>query len=588
MQIDISENRTTFMTMNESIPHREYCPLPPLEPDIEIARRVKLREVSDIGIAAGLRVGELEFYGSSKAKVNESAFERLSGNPDGALILVTAMTATRAGEGKTVTAIGLAQALGGLGVNSVLAVREPSLGPTFGIKGGAAGGGYAQVLPMEDINMHFTGDLHAITTAHNLLAAVVDNHVYQGNELGIDPEKIIWRRAMDLCDRQLRNCDVGLGSRFDGFDHRSGFDITAASEVMAILSLASDREDLRLRLERIVVAFTADDQPVYAGQLNVVGALLVLLKDALQPNLVQTAEHTPALVHCGPFGNIAHGCNSVRATRLALKMADYVVTEAGFAADLGAEKFLNIKCRAAALTPAVAVCVVTCRALKMHGGVSYEALGAPNVEAARKGLENVRVHVENLMKFGLPVVVAVNRFTTDDPAELDAVFEYCTAKGWKAALSEVASLGGPGGRELAEAVLAIIEENRGSPSSFHCLYDADAPLKDKIETIAREIYRADGVDYDPEAETAIVKLERLGFGGLPICMAKTQLSISDDPKKLGGPTGWRLSVRDLDIRNGAGYIVVLTGKMLLMPGMPKNSAVERIGIDADGNIFGLS
>ncbi len=567
---------------------RSYSKLSPLDSDIEIARWAKLEPVDTIAMRLGLKANEVEPYGSHKAKINARAYRRLEKHPEGKLILVTAMTPTPAGEGKTVTSIGLSQAIEKLKHRQMLALREPSLGPTFGLKGGAAGGGHAQVLPMEDINMHFTGDMHAVTTAHNLLAAVVDNHVFHGNALKIDPEKIVWRRVVDLCDRQLRQCDIGLGSKFDGFPHRTGFDITASSEIMDTLSLATDLKDLKSRLERIVVAYNKADEPIYAGQLNVVGAMMVLLKDAINPNLVQTTENTPALIHCGPFGNIAHGCNSVRATHLALKLADYVVTEAGFAADLGAEKFINIKCRLSGLKPAIAVLVATCRALKMHGGIPKEQIEEENRSALDAGLANLRIHIENLKKFHLPVVVAVNRFPSDTPAELDAVFDFCDAMKTPAALSEVTALGGDGVLELAEKVLSLIDNDDNADSPLHTLYDVNLPIKEKIETIAREIYRADGVDYHPLAEENIKRLERQGLNNLPVCMAKTQFSISDDPKKLGAPTDWRLTVRDIKISNAAGYLVAITGKMLLMPGMPKHAAIEKIGIDDDGNIYGLS
>ncbi|HOR27533.1 MAG TPA: formate--tetrahydrofolate ligase [Candidatus Sumerlaeota bacterium] len=574
--------------MSVSSPSRSYRQLPAVPPDIEVARAARLKPITEVAATIGIPEDELELYGRYKGKVSERTFRRVANHPDGKLVLVTAMTATPAGEGKTVTCIGLAQALGKRGVKHMLVLREPSLGPTFGIKGGAAGGGHAQVLPMEDINMHFTGDLHAITSAHNLLAAVMDNHIYQGNELNIDPEKVIWRRVMDLCDRQLRHCEVGLGTKFDGFPHKSGFDITASSEVMAIMALASDLNDLRARLERIVVAYTHDDQPVYAGQLGVVGSMVVLLKDALQPNLVQTSENTPALIHCGPFANIAHGCNSLRATQLGLKLADVVVTEAGFAADLGAEKFLDIKCRLGGLKPDATVLVVTCRALKMHGGVPKEDINKENVAALREGLANVRVHLENLKKFNLPIVVAINRFPSDTPAEMDAVHAFCEEMGATAALSEVAALGGEGGLELADAVLNVLREKPAGIGEFKFLYDENLPIKQKIETIATEIYRADGVDYEPAAEASIARLEKLGFGQKPVCMAKTQLSISDDPKKMGAPTGWRLTVRDIKVSNGAGFLVAITGKLMLMPGMPKKPATENIGIDENGNVYGLS
>jgi formate--tetrahydrofolate ligase len=565
-----------------------YEPLLPLAPDIEIARQATLRPIVEVAKELGIRPDELELYGPWKAKVTDAVFERIQGRPDGRLILVTAMTATPAGEGKTVTAIGLAQAFGRKNLRHVLALRQPSLGPTFGIKGGAAGGGWSQVLPMEDINMHFTGDIHAVTSAHNLLAAIVDNHVFHGNALGIDPQRIAWRRAIDLCDRQLRHCDIGLGAQADGFAHRTGFDITAASEIMAILALAADRRDLETRLNRIVVAYTKDDRPVLAGELNVTGAMSVLLRDAMKPNLVQTIEGTPALIHCGPFGNIAHGCNSIRATRLALKLGDYVITEAGFAADLGAEKFMDIKCRAAGLHPSVAVLVVTARALKMHGGVPRDAVDQENIAALVKGLANVRVHLENLRKFRVPAVVAVNRFAHDTAAELDAIFDHCRALGVPAALSEVAARGGEGGLALAGTVLDALKRGTAATGGPRPLYETDWPLKRKIEIIAREIYRADDVDYTPEAEAAIARLERDAMANVPICMAKTQLSISDDPKRLGAPRGWRLTVRDVQPRGGAGYIVVITGKILLMPGMPARNAAERIGMDDAGNVFGLS
>jgi formate--tetrahydrofolate ligase len=567
---------------------RRYALLPQLPPDIDIARAVQLHPITDVAAQVEIKPDDLELYGKYKAKVSDSVWERVKGRPDGKLILVTAMTATPAGEGKTVTSIGLAQAMGRKGLKHMLVLREPSLGPTFGIKGGAAGGGHAQVLPMEDINMHFTGDMHAITSANNLLAAVVDNHVYQGNALDIDPAKITWRRVMDLCDRQLRFIEAGLGGAADGFVHRSGFDITAASEIMAIMALATDLHDLQERLGRIVVGYTPQDLPVYARQLNIVGALAVLLKDALKPNLVQTAEHTPALVHCGPFANIAHGCNSLRATRLGLKLADYVITEAGFAADLGAEKFIDIKCRLGGLKPAAAVLVVTCRALKMHGGVTKDAINQENLPALITGLANVRTHCENLRKFQLPVVVAINRFPSDTPAELDAVFDFCAQLGVPAALSEVAARGGAGGEALVETLLATLREHPTTEATLHPLYATELSIRAKIEKIATEIYRADGVDYTPEAEAQIDRLTRLGFDKTPVCMAKTQLSISDNPKLLAAPSGWRLTVREIRLSNGAGFIVVITGKLLLMPGMPARPATEHMGIDDEGNIFGLS
>lgn len=575
-----------MMKSNQS--KRAYRDFPALPPDIEIARSIGSLPIREVGLRAGFQEEEMELYGTDKAKIGHLAFERLESEADGRLILVTAMTPTPAGEGKTVTSVGLAQALGKKGLHHMLCLREPSLGPVFGIKGGAAGGGYAQIVPMEEINMHFTGDLHAITTAHNLLAAVLDNHIHFGNELQLDMESISWRRAMDLCDRQMRNCEIGLGSRFDGFSHRTGFDITAASEIMAILALARDSADLRKRLERIIVGFDESERPVYARQLEVVGAMMVLLKDALQPNLVQTLEQTPALVHCGPFGNIAHGCNSVRATRLALKLADYVITEAGFAADLGAEKFFNIKCRSGDLKPDVAVLVVSCRAAKRHGGVSLDHLAEENPAAVGRGLANAAVHLENLSNFGIPTVVAVNRFPQDRGSELDMAFQFFRQLGVDAALSEVAAFGGEGGLELAEKVVAAIEKPGQGVSGFRFLYDEGLSIREKIEIIAKRIYRASGIEYEECANERIAHLEKLGLDHLPLCMAKTQNSLSDDPKKMGVPSDWRLKVKDLRISNGAGYLVVTTGKMTLMPGMPRESVVKKIGIDDQGKVFGLS
>jgi len=563
---------------------RHFRTLPKVPSSIEISQSAELRPIAEIAEKAGIQPEELEPYGYHKAKVSLDLLDRLADRADGKLILVTAMTATRAGEGKTVTSIGLAEAFGRLGINHMLCLREPSLGPTFGIKGGAAGGGYAQVLPMEDINMHFTGDLHAITSAHNLLAAVVDNHIFHGNELGIRQDSVVWRRVIDLCDRQLRNCEIGLGSKFDGFPHPSGFDITAASEIMAILALSNDRKDLRERLERIIVAWDQWGKPVFARDLKCVGAMCVLLKDALKPNLVQTYENTPALIHCGPFGNIAHGCNSIIATKMGLKLADYVITEAGFAADLGAEKFLNIKCRQGGLNPAAAVLVVSCRALKMHGGVPLEDLEKENVDAVVRGCENLRVHIENLWKFGIPQVVAVNRFPADTPHEMEAVLEYCHSMGVLAEVSEVAARGGEGGTELARSVVNLIKTKT---TRYKPLYDVNSSVKDKIETLAREIYRAGEVEYKEKADQAITRLEKNHLNNLTLCMAKTQLSISDDPKKLGAPEGYRLTVNNVKISNGAGFIVVVTGKVLLMPGMPKIPSVEVIDMEDSGTIRGL-
>ncbi|MEC8156982.1 MAG: formate--tetrahydrofolate ligase, partial [SAR324 cluster bacterium] len=537
--------------------------------DIEISQKAEMKPIQDIASKLNLNEEDLEVYGKYKAKLEDQSWERIKDRPDGKLILVTAVTPTPAGEGKTCTSIGLAQAFGKLGVEHALALREPSMGPTFGIKGGAAGGGYSQVLPMEDINMHFTGDLHAIAAAHNLLAAVVDNSMHFDNPLDLDPDRVTWRRTLDVCDRQLRNCEAGLGSKFDGFPHSTGFDIVAASEVMTIMALAKDMEDLRERLGRIVVGYNRSGKPVFARELNCIGSLCVILKDALKPNLVQTTEHTPVMIHCGPFGNIAHGCNSVRATKMALKLAPYVVTEAGFAADLGAEKFIHIKCRQAGLNPNAAVLVATIRALKFHGGVEKENLGVENVEALREGCQNLKTHAENVRKYGLPVVVAINRFPTDTDEELETVRLFCESIGVDCELSEVVARGGDGGIELAKTVKRLVDETPGAPSY---LYNLEDNLKTKIEAVAREIYRADGVDYTEEAEASIARLEENQLDQWPVCMAKTQSSLSDDPKKKNAPRGWRLQVRDVKVSNGAGFIVALTGKMMLMPGMPKEAA----------------
>jgi formate--tetrahydrofolate ligase len=563
----------------------QYSELPRIPSDIEISQNAAMKPIAEIAQQLGIKDDDLEQYGKYKAKIENDVWESVKDRPDGKLILVTAVTPTPAGEGKTCTSIGLAQAFGQLGVKHALALREPSMGPTFGIKGGAAGGGFSQVLPMEDINMHFTGDLHAIAAAHNLLSAVLDNSMHFENPLEIDPEKVTWRRTIDLCDRQLRNGEIGLGSKFDGFPHKTGFDIVAASEVMTIMALASDINDLRKRLGRIVVAYNTSGKPVFARELNCIGSLCVILKDALKPNLVQTCEHTPVFVHCGPFGNIAHGSNSVSATRLALKLAPYVVTEAGFAADLGAEKFVNIKCRQAGLKPNGAVLVATVRALKFHGGVEKEDLSTENLVALKTGCENLRTHAENVQKYGLPVVVAINRFPTDTPAELDIVRKFCEEMGVQSSLSEVVAKGGEGGLDLANKIKKIVDDTPGTPNFY---YKTSDPIKSKIETVAREIYRADGVDYTEEAEKSIQVLEENGLADWPICMAKTQASLSDDPKKRNAPRGWRLQVRDVKVSNGAGFIVALTGKMMLMPGMPRESAVQKIDIDSNGRITGLS
>ena len=573
------------MKLSESDLEAQYPKMPSIPSDIEISQNASMKQIPEIASMLDIDLDGLEQYGKYKAKIENSVWEQVKDNPDGKLILVTAITPTPAGEGKTCTSIGLAQAFGKLGIKHALALREPSMGPTFGIKGGAAGGGYSQVLPMEDINMHFTGDLHAIAAAHNLLSAVLDNSMHFDNPLDIDPEKVTWRRTIDLCDRQLRNGEIGLGSKFDGFPHKTGFDIVAASEIMTIVALALDMDDLRERLGRIVVAYNKAGKPVFARELDCIGSMCVILKDVLKPNLVQTCEHTPVFVHCGPFGNIAHGSNSVRATRLSLKLAPYVVTEAGFAADLGAEKFVNIKCRQAGLNPNACVLVATVRALKYHGGVEKEDLNTENLEALKTGCENLRTHAENVQKYGLPVVVAINRFPSDTPAELDTVRQYCEEIGVECSLSEVVAKGSEGGLDLAKKIKRVVDEKPGAPNYYYANTDS---IKDKIQTVAREIYRADGVDYTEEADASILRLQENGLADWPICMAKTQASISDDPKKRNAPTGWRLQVRDVKVSNGAGFIVALTGKMMLMPGMPKQSAVQRIDIDSEGRITGLS
>jgi len=573
------------MKLSESDLEAQYPKMPSIPSDIEISQNASMKQIPEIASLVDIDLDGLEQYGKYKAKIENSVWEQVKDNPDGKLILVTAITPTPAGEGKTCTSIGLAQAFGKLGIKHALALREPSMGPTFGIKGGAAGGGYSQVLPMEDINMHFTGDLHAIAAAHNLLSAVLDNSMHFDNQLDIDPEKVTWRRTIDLCDRQLRNCEIGLGSKFDGFPHKTGFDIVAASEIMTIVALALDMDDLRERLGRIVVAYNKAGKPVFARELDCIGSMCVILKDVLKPNLVQTCEHTPVFVHCGPFGNIAHGSNSVRATRLSLKLAPYVITEAGFAADLGAEKFVNIKCRQAGLNPNACVLVATVRALKYHGGVEKEDLNTENLEALKTGCENLRTHAENVQKYGLPVVVAINRFPSDTPAELDTVRQYCEEIGVECSLSEVVAKGSEGGLDLAKKIKRVVDEKPGAPNYYYANTDS---IKDKIQTVAREIYRADGVDYTEEADASILRLQENGLADWPICMAKTQASISDDPKKRNAPTGWRLQVRDVKVSNGAGFIVALTGKMMLMPGMPKQSAVQRIDIDSEGRITGLS
>lgn len=555
--------------------------------DIEIAQQAKMLKITEIAQKLGIGDDELEPYGRYKAKINQSCIDRHKDKPDGRLVLVTAINPTPAGEGKTTTSIGLSEGMHKLGVNSVLALREPSLGPVFGIKGGAAGGGYAQVVPMEDINLHFTGDMHAITAANNLLCALLDNHMQQGNALNIDPRQVQLKRCLDMNDRALRNCVIGLGSRVDGVVREDHFQITVASEIMAILCLSADLDDLKKRLGKILVAYTYDGEPVYASDLKAVGAMTALLKDAINPNLVQTLENNPALIHGGPFANIAHGCNSVRATKLALKLGDYCITEAGFGSDLGAEKFFDIKCRAAGLKPDCAVLVATIRALKYNGGVPKTELSAENLPALEKGIANLGAHIENMRKFGVPVVVAVNHFGTDTDAEIAFVRDYCKSKGVAAAFSDVFAKGGEGGIELAKAVIETIDERAGKQSDFKPLYDVKLPIKEKIGIIAHEIYRADGVIYTAKAEKELKKIEELGFGELPVCVAKTQYSLSDDPAKLGKPEGFEITVRDVKLSAGAGFVVALTGDIMTMPGLPKVPAADNIDVAADGTISGL-
>lgn len=552
--------------------------------DIEIARNAEIRPIREIAKALGMDEDDLELYGKYKAKISEEYLQKIQDRPDGKLVLVTAINPTPAGEGKTTISIGLADALSRLGKKTVAALREPSLGPCFGVKGGAAGGGYAQVIPMEDLNLHFTGDFHAITSANNLLAAAIDNHLHFGNALRMDPTRIVWKRCMDMNDRSLRNITIGLGGKLNGPVREDHFVITAASEIMAVLCLASDMEDLRERLSRMVVAYNYDNEPVTAGELKVVGSMLALLKEAMQPNLMQTLEHTPVLVHGGPFANIAHGCNSVRATRAALKLGDVVVTEAGFGADLGAEKFLDIKCRAAGLTPDAAVIVATVQALKYNGGVPKAELKAENLEALRKGLVNLGKHIENLQKFGVPAVVAINAFVSDTEAEHQMIENFCKEHDCEFALATVWADGGAGGQALAEKVLATIEKK---PTQYHPLYELEQSLTGKIETVAREIYGADGVEYAPAARKALINLEKLGFGNLPICVAKTQYSLSDDQHKLGRPENFTITVRDAYVSAGAGFVVVLTGEIIQMPGLPRVPAAENIDVNADGVIDGL-
>ncbi len=555
-----------------------------MKSDIQIAQEAKMLPIAEVAKSLDIEMDDLELYGKYKAKLSEDLLSKTKNNPDGKLVLVTAINPTPAGEGKTTTSVGLGQAFGKLNKKAVLALREPSLGPCFGIKGGAAGGGYAQVVPMEDLNLHFTGDFHAITSANNLLAALLDNHIQQGNELGIDPRQIVWKRCEDMNDRVLRNVVVGLGAKGDGVVREDHFVITVASEIMAIFCLATDYDDLRERLGRIIVAYNYKGEPVTAKDLQAVGSMLALLKDAFAPNLIQTLEHTPAIIHGGPFANIAHGCNSVRATKAALKLADIVVTEAGFGADLGAEKFFDIKCRMAGLRPDAVVLVATIRALKYNGGVKKENLSEENLDALKKGVVNLEKHIENLQKYNVPIVVTLNSFVTDSEAETEFVRSFCEERGCEFALSEVWEKGGEGGIELANKVLEVLENKK---SDFKVLYPDEMSLKDKIETIAREIYGADGVDYAPAALKSLEKLEELGMGKCPVCMAKTQYSLSDDPKKLGRPSGYRISVREVYPSAGAGFAVAVLGSIMTMPGLPKEPAAYKIDVDSDGNITGL-
>ena len=555
-----------------------------MKTDIQIAQEANMLPIRDVAAKYGIGEDDLELYGKYKAKFSDELLKEIENRPDGKLVLVTAINPTPAGEGKTTTSIGLAQALAKLDKKCLLALREPSLGPCFGIKGGAAGGGYAQVVPMEDLNLHFTGDFHAITSANNLLAAMLDNHIQQGNELRIDTRQVIWKRCLDMNDRALRNIVIGLGKKADGFVREDHFVITVATEIMAILCLAENMADLKERLSKIIVAYDLDGNPVTAGQLKAVGAMAALLKDAIKPNLIQTLENTGAIVHGGPFANIAHGCNSVRATKSALKLADIVITEAGFGADLGAEKFMDIKCRMADLKPDAVVLVATVRAFKYNGGVPKDQLSTENLDALAKGICNLEKHIENLQKFGVPIVVTLNSFITDTQAEYEYIRNFCEERGCEFALSEVWAKGGEGGIALAEKVLNTLENKE---SNFHVLYPDEMPLKEKINTIAKEIYGADGVNFDPAASKMLDKLTDLGFGNLPVCMAKTQYSLSDDQTKLGRPEGFNINVRDVFVNAGAGFVVALTGAIMTMPGLPKKPAAFGIDVDDDGKITGL-
>lgn len=552
--------------------------------DIEIAKQADIKPISDIAEKLGISADELEFYGKYKAKLPLSLLKKYENKEDGKLILVTAINPTPAGEGKTTVTVGLGEAMNRIGKKAVIALREPSMGPVFGIKGGAAGGGYAQVIPMEDINLHFTGDMHAITAANNLLCAIIDNHIQQGNELRIDPRRILFKRCLDMNDRALRNVVIGLGGKVNGVPREDGFMITVASEIMAILCLSSGIKDLKDRLGSILTAYTYDGTPVYARDLNAVGSMAALLKDAIKPNLVQTLENTPALMHGGPFANIAHGCNSVTATRLALKLGDYCITEAGFGADLGAEKFLDIKCRCAGLKPSCVVIVATIRALKYNGGVPKTELSKENIVALKNGIVNLETHIENMRKYGLPVVVAINRFATDTEAEIETIEAFCKEKDVPVSLTEVFARGGEGGKELAEKVVKTIETKE---AHFKPIYDEKLSIKEKLNVLAKEIYRAGDVVFTSNAEKAISEIEKLGKDKLPICVAKTQYSLSDNPQKLGSPKGFTLTVRDVRLSAGAGFIVALTGDIMTMPGLPKQPVAYKIDVDDDGNVSGL-
>lgn len=555
-----------------------------MKTDIQIAQETKMELIKNVAARLDIQEDDLEFYGKYKAKFSDELWEKIKDRPDGKLVLVTAVNPTPAGEGKTTISVGLGEAMGVLNKKAVLALREPSLGPCFGIKGGAAGGGYAQLIPMEELNLHFTGDFHAITSANNLLAAMLDNHIHQGNALRIDTNQIVWKRCLDMNDRALRNIVVGLGAKADGVVREDHFVISVASEIMAILCLANDLNDLKEMLGRIIVAYNYDGEPVTAKDLKAVGPMAALLKDAIKPNMIQTLEHTPAIVHGGPFANIAHGCNSVRATKMALKMADIVITEAGFGADLGAEKFFDIKCRKAGLTPSAVVLVSTVKAMKYNGGVAKKDLPEKNMEALKKGIVNLEKHIENLQKYGVPIVVTLNKYVTDSEEELTYIKDFCESRGCEFALAEVWEHGGQGGVELANKVLNILENKE---SNFKVLYPDEYTLKQKIETISKEIYGADGVTYSAAAEKALARIEAMGMGNLPVCMAKNQYSLSDDPKKLGRPTGFTVNIREVYVSAGAGFVVAITGTIMTMPGLPKVPAAEAIDVDDDGNIVGL-